>query len=300
MAKALRKVLPLRMYKLVANGAIIAPGYYKSVIKDLEHYHTVSLDDSVEKQMMLMRKYAHIIDKGLHRKDVTPGHSKNVYTDLKYLLNSLSDTHAINDPSYQWAQNRISAYESLQSSPEDFVPMEGEIAKISIDYDSLSEFLMSRRTNRIFSKKLVSQESWEKITRMAHWAPSSCNKQPVKVFSTLDPATASKCMTCCAGATGFGKFIPGFAAIAVQSQGYVWPMEYGLPYVDGSLAAQNMILAANSLGITGCFLTWAQKNEASENELRRILNIPTEYIIIINLVFGYAETTFSTPTRKLQ
>ena len=50
---------------------------YPLTIKQLltEKYLDYSLKDSHEKDMLLMRKYAHIIDKGLHRRDIEPGHS---------------------------------------------------------------------------------------------------------------------------------------------------------------------------------------------------------------------------------
>lgn len=59
--KILRKLLPFKYYKWVANGFIIVPSYYKTIIKDAETYMDLSLKDSPEKDILLMRKYAHIL-----------------------------------------------------------------------------------------------------------------------------------------------------------------------------------------------------------------------------------------------
>ena len=36
--RCLRKILPWYLYKLIANGFIIVPKYYKDIIKDAENY----------------------------------------------------------------------------------------------------------------------------------------------------------------------------------------------------------------------------------------------------------------------
>ena len=64
----MRALLPRKLYKLIANGAIIVPAYYKDIIADAETNFDLSLEDTDDKAILLMRKYAHIIDKGLHRK----------------------------------------------------------------------------------------------------------------------------------------------------------------------------------------------------------------------------------------
>ena len=58
----LRKILPFKIYKLVANGFIIVPRYYNTIIQDTEKYMDMSLQNDDTKDIMLMRKYGHIID----------------------------------------------------------------------------------------------------------------------------------------------------------------------------------------------------------------------------------------------
>lgn len=295
----LRKILSERIYSLVANGFIIVPSFYKSIIKDADKYFRYSLKESPEKDVLLMRKYAHIIDKGLHRKDVSPGHSMVYYQLLKETLNKLSVTPYKDDPTYKWAQSKIKLYESLQQSPETFTPLEGLNPSVqAVDYEDFVKLVQSRRSNRFFLEKKITDDVAFKLVSVSNWASSSCNKQPVKLFYTLNPELASECLKCCKGGTGFSPFIPSFWVFAADSRGYVWPSEMMLPYIDVSLGAQNVYLAAQTLGITGTVLSWAQKSEEEDTQLRKLLSIPDEYVIVFCSVMGYASSTYMTPVRK--
>lgn len=67
LGKIVKRIVPYKVYKLIANGIIIVPAYYKTIIEETERNFDLSLEDSDEKAILLMRKYAHILDKGLHR-----------------------------------------------------------------------------------------------------------------------------------------------------------------------------------------------------------------------------------------
>ena len=42
----MRALLPRKLYKLIANGAIIVPAYYKDIIADAETNFDLSLEDT--------------------------------------------------------------------------------------------------------------------------------------------------------------------------------------------------------------------------------------------------------------
>ena len=105
-------------------------------------------------------------------------------------------------------------------------------------------------------------------------------------------------MTCCKGGTGFSDYIPSFWVFAANVRGYVWPSEMYLPSVDTSLGAQNVFLAAHTLGISGTILSWAQKSKEEEAKLRSLLSIPNDYTIVFCAAMGYPEYGYVTPERK--
>ncbi len=296
--KCLRKILPWYLYKLIANGFIIVPKYYKGIIKDAEHYRDYSLQECDEKTMLLLRKHAHILDKGLHRQDASNGHSVGCYQELSKEIARLQNTHLAKDPTYIWGQNKKNAYEELQRHPKTFEPLHGEKPKLRIKFEDFYELIKQRRTIRYFLERTIQDAIIHQLKETANWASNSCNKQPISLFVTNNPIVAAECLTLCAGGTGFGNFIPSFWAFTADTRGYVWPLELYLPAIDVSLGAQNVFLAAHTLGISGTILSWALKTEEEEDKLRNFLKIPKEYTIVFCAVMGYAAHWSQTPVRK--
>ena len=296
--RTLRSIFPRKLYKLVANGFMIVPKYYKTILDDAESYFDLAEEDHVNKDIMLMRKYGHILDKGLHRRDIAPGHSRNYYILLKELVDRLSTSKFSSDPTYLWACEKLSKYESLQESPENFQPLDAKLQESNISYDEFFELIKSRRSNRFFLEKEVSDDVVDKLKGTVNWAANSCNKQPIRLFVANDPNLAKECLACCKGGTGFSDYIPSFWVFAANVRGYVWPSEIYLPAIDTSLGAQNVFLAAHTLGISGTILSWAQKSQEEEAKLRALLNIPNDYSIIFCAVMGYPEYGYVTPERK--
>jgi len=295
--RLLKSIIPHKLYKLIANGAIIVPSYYKTIITDAERNFDMSLEDSDEKVLLLMRKYGHILDKGLHRKDVTPGHSKEYYKLLSQAVNRLKHTKYAEDSTLVWAQEKLRAYESLQHD-KNFKPLCGVKPNVEISFDQFKSLAELRRSNRDFSTRVVTDDIIHRLKEVANWASSSCNKQPVEIYATNDPELASKCLKCCKGGTGFSDNIPSFWVFTADILGYVWPSEIYLPVVDTCLGVQNVMLGATTMGLSATILSWAQKTEDEEKELRMLLNIPPNHQIIVCAVMGYAETEFMTPARK--
>lgn len=291
----LHGVLPRKWYKLIANRPLLVPYYYVSILHELEHYSDISLTDSAEKNLLLMRKYAHIIDKGLQRKRVEAGHSKQVYEDLKAILRDLSPELA-EEPTVQWAKKQVARYDALQ---EDKFQIERKTpAAPKVSYNDFCELMRNRRSNRYFSERRLSPEDVSKLTATVSWAASSCNKQPIKLFYSFAPAVARKCLRCCKGGTGFDGEIPSFWVFTADCRGYVWPSELYLPHIDVSLGAQNFFLAATTLGLSGTILSWAQHTQEEEQTLRELLEIPPEYLIVFCAVVGYAKYQYDAPARK--
>ena len=264
----------------------------------MEHNFDLSLEDHINRDLMLMRKFGHIIDKGLHREDAAPGHSKPYYRDLKALVRKIKNSEFANDPTVLWAEEKLAKYESLQSQPEHFSPFRQETVNSQITFEQIERLIKERRSNRCFTDKPVTDDVILKLKEVANWAANSCNKQPIQIFCTADQKLAKECLTCCAGGTGFGENIPSFWCFTANVRAYVWPSEMYLPSVDTSLGAQNLFLAAQTLGITGTILSWGQHTKDDDMKLRKLLNIPEDYTIIFCAVMGYAEYGYIKPARK--
>ena len=258
-AKILKLIFPPRLYRLCANGMYVVPSYYKAFIQEAEKNFSHILADSAGKDMLLARKYGHILDKGIQRPDAESGHSHVYYEGLKKFVTRLDKEGYSEENTVAWMKKKLQQYEQLQEHGR----LSFERAELSTpsdsDYDALCAIIRGRRSNRQFLNKPVDYETVRKMFSVVDWAASSCNKQPVKVFFANDNTKAAECLKCCAGGTGFSEYIPLFLAFTADVRGYVWPSEIMLPYVDVSLGAQNLFLAAHTLGISGTILSWAQK-----------------------------------------
>ena len=69
------------------------------------------------------------------------------------------------------------------------------------------------------------------------------------------------------------------------------------PHYDCATAAQNMMLAARSLGIGSCWIGWGTPLDADQ-QTRDELNVPEGYRLMVPLIFGYpAKDVETTPPR---
>lgn len=91
------------------------------------------------------------------------------------------------------------------------------------------------------------------------------------------------------------KLLP-FKYYKLVANGFIIVMY--LPFVDVSLGAQNIFLAAETFGLSGTILSWAQKNIQENLQLRKLLSIPDDCIIVFCAVIGYPLYRYQIPTRK--
>jgi hypothetical protein len=297
------RFIPRKKLRIILNKPLLVPSYYKRIIDPVEHIidYQQNAPDSCEDEhiLQLIRKYAHILDKGLHRTDLESGHSREIYIELKNLLNVLEDRKFVNDPTYEWAIEKIKTYELLQEgNPLDPLEEKKREDHEPVNFDLLFRHMRERRSNRYFLDIPVTQPILKKIVEPVNWAPTSCNKQPVKIFATINPGLTIQCTKQCKGATGFSNYIPGFLSFCADLRGYSMPSEIFLPYIDCSLGAQNVFLAAHSIGLSTSVLSWAQSSPEEETALRSLLSIPEHYAIIFNAVIGYASRNACPPVRK--
>ena len=301
------EILKNLIIKLFGRGRIeffrskpfIVHGKYRAIISDLEKYSKVirtNYGSDPELSLLLVRKFGHILDKGLHRSDAEKGHSQSIAAELAKHI-AIAEKVYPNDDTFIWARNKLELYNQLQLHGH-IAPLEEKQEGTSLSFNELEILIKNRRSNRLFKSLQIEERVLEKLASMVNWASSSCNKQPIVLYETTNPDLAKKCLRCCKGGTGFGDFIPAFVSFTADMRGYYLPDEAFLPAIDVALGAQNLFLAAETLGLSCCGLTWAQKDAVDEQRLRQLLNIPVQNQIIFNAVLGYPSKYYVTPIRK--
>lgn len=242
-----------------------------------------------------LRTSAHIVDKGLHANKWEKQHGQIAYRDLCVCLNSLQGSALCKDSSYQWAFQIKTEFEKMQQSGM-VISSPTESPPSRIGKDELLLLIKSRRSIRSFEQRPIQTKTLTEFADVINWSPTSCNRQPAKLFITQNSEKVSSCLKLCKGATCFG-LTPCFIAVCADSRFY--PVrDRKLPYIDVSLGMQSMLLYAHSIGIEGTVLNWMHHSSREDKVLRKILGIPDFYIIVAILAIGYSRESIPPPGRK--
>ena len=149
------------------------------------------------------------------------------------------------------------------------------------------ENIMSRRSIRRFTEQPIDEETIRKILQAGMASPSCVNARDWSFLVVQKPETLGKM----ADANGrpaepLRKAALGILVLGDLERAFPRAKDYWI--VDGAIAAENMILAANALGIGSVWLgTWPQMDRV-EN-LRRLFDLPETVVPHSLIAFGYPD-----------
>ncbi len=150
------------------------------------------------------------------------------------------------------------------------------------------EAIGSRRSVRKYTKKSISDDLVFEILDAGRWAPSASNRQACR-FIVLRGEEIKRRV---AEVTTYGKFLDNAAlGIAVIADPQVSFRSGGIE--DGAVATQNMLLAAQALGLGSCWI--GSYNAVYEERVKELLDIPTEKRLLSIISIGYSDEY---PTKK--
>jgi nitroreductase len=126
-----------------------------------------------------------------------------------------------------------------------------------MDYDGLTQLLRNRVSVRTYADRDVDEDDIRKLVEAARWAPTSCNRQSWKVVVVKRGARPFDLLAGANyGGVGFAAQAPVLLLVVVDLRTYWLPSEMNYPISDGSIAAFCLMLAATSLGLTTCWVSW--------------------------------------------
>ncbi len=153
---------------------------------------------------------------------------------------------------------------------------------------SCSEFLISRRSVRVFEERDVPIEMVLKAIDIARYAPSAKNSQPWAFIIVRERDKIEKLANIHAGATPLQR---APLAIVVLADMRASPVSY---LIDGAIAATYLWLALHCLGLGA---VWIQTLRNIE-EIRKLLDIPENWVPVAILAVGYPAERPSPKPRK--
>jgi len=244
-----------------------------------------------------LRHYGHALDKGLHRGDFSRGRGKRAYGLVKDALSHVSSKEGRRDPSVVWAARRIEQYEDFQTNES--AGIVAAYIKTTCRHDDLLDAIRTRRSVRQYLDRPIDDETIKKIASVLDWSPTSCNRQPGRVYATSNPDLVRKCTTLHRGAACFTNiYAPMFLLFCADARLYRMPVEWAMPYVDVALGVQNCVLVAHTLGISLTLLTCATLGKRDERNLRKMFGIPKYFHIVVSAIGGYPNAGAEVPVRK--
>jgi nitroreductase len=145
--------------------------------------------------------------------------------------------------------------------------------------------IVSKRDTRRYSRRPIPEDALQRILQAGRMAGSAKNAQPLRFIVLQSPESKDAIAKCGQWATHVVE-APVAIAIVLLPEGD----EPGAPFTlfrgpfDAGRAAQNMMVAAWSLGITSCPASMHDAEAASD-----ALGLPEGHIVANVIAFGYPE-----------
>lgn len=165
------------------------------------------------------------------------------------------------------------------------------------------QLVSQRQSDRAFDpERPVEREKIERILESARLAPSACNAQPWHFIVVDQPdlcrkvadAVASKVL----GMNHFTKQAPVHILVVEERPNFTSGIgglikDKQFPLVDIGIAAAHITLAATDEGLGSCILGWFD-----EKEVRKLLDIPKNKRVLLDIVIGYSTQPHREKKRK--
>jgi len=164
----------------------------------------------------------------------------------------------------------------------------------SVSFDSLHSLFVRRRSVRWYLQKEVPAELICKAIEAAAQAPSACNRQPFRFITTTDPLEATRIAECAGGTAGFAQQLPAIIVAVGDLSAYRLERDRHLIYIDTALASMQLMLAAETLGLSTCPINWPDVDIA-ERRIRELLEIPAYERVIMLIAIGYGDPEGGVP-----
>ncbi|WP_024613713.1 nitroreductase family protein [Clostridium sp. Ade.TY] len=164
------------------------------------------------------------------------------------------------------------------------------------------ELVEKRESIRGYIEKKVEREKIIKIIGAARVAPSACNSQPWK-FIVVDDEDKVKSISKCLyekviGLNKFALTAPSFIVVVSEKRNLTSKMgelikKKDYTSIDIGISAEHICLAATELGLGTCMMGWFK-----ENEIKKLLNIPSNREIQLVISLGYHNNNI--PRKKVR
>jgi nitroreductase len=243
-------------------------------------------------QEMLVRKYAHAVERYLLLPEAySADQIKGITTSLESIL--IGTREGISYDLRQWAERILKEYQT--GSGKVLCPMLAEGVKRTapaLEAGAVMKLMRARRSRRVFSGKPLTEDQREMITSVAQWTPSTCNRQCLRLIFVEDPQLKDFIAGTVPGGYQFFSKAPCILVFIADPGDYRFPDDRLNPFMEAGAAIQNVYLLCECLVLGCCWGSYTSFGSVQdEKEVRRLLRIPSNYLIVGALAIGHSEQT---------
>ena len=144
---------------------------------------------------------------------------------------------------------------------------------------SLIDFIHTRRSIRRYEKKDIPEEVLAQIFEAGRQAPSAVNKQPIHFVIVKDNEKQKELSNGL-----FNRFVKDAPVVIVGCADVNSLLTGKWAIVDATIAMQNMVIAAWTLGVGSCWL-----GDFNEKKVKELLRIPNKWKVVALVTLGYPD-----------
>lgn len=262
----------------------------------------------------LLRRNIHRIEKGLIMRPRRPIFGEGYIGETVECYTKAISGRQLCDQERKWAEDVLTEYFSVVGDTAEILRARREFQSVCtsannisyipyqhkdlpdcpVNYEQLLTLYKRRRSVRWYDEQVVNVDIIKKAVDAATYAPSACNRQPFRFFVVNNPERATIIAKCAMGTAGFAENIPCVIAIIGDLSAYPAERDRHVIYIDGSLAAMQLMLAFETLGLSTCPINWPDVEER-ERMLSQELGLAFHERPIMLMSVGYANPEGGVP-----
>ena len=218
----------------------------------MDTYDSKTIQDcSYEELITKISHLAHDLDKTINTLPGLPEFNQTANNEIKNLTVILEEwkrREPDKNDTVDWAQGLIMETNNLLLNIN-HKELKKDISNIDIDYSKakgLLKLIKKRRSIRSWLKIQIPREAIDMLLEAATWAPSACNRQSVRYIVLQDEKQR---MALVKLREKFLDRAPTLIFIGADKRNY-YPEEVEIvPYLDASVAVQNLLLMAHAMDL---------------------------------------------------
>ena len=282
-----------REHKAVLQGRLV---YKQSLTK-------------VGRSSALIRRNIHRLEKGLIMRPRRAVFASDYIVETLEVYQKAVQQGTLSDAELTWATDVLTEYFSVvednvviakaralfrscapgsNATPVCVPYAHSSLAETSVSFADLLALFKRRRSVRWYQQKPVAPELIRQAVNAATFAPSACNRQPYRFDLLSEPADAAEIARCAMGTAGFADNIPCLIVVVGDLSCYPAERDRHVIYIDASLAAMQLMLALETLGLSTCPINWPDI-EQREAVLQQKLGLAYHERAVMLMAVGYAD-----------